>query len=442
MAQYIQRQLQSKLYQNIDKPEYLAIVGPRQAGKTTLLNHLHQYLVDQPNIDSNQVEQITFQDPELLLAFEQNPVNFIKKHQAPGGKKTYLLLDEYQYAAEGGQKLKLVYDTVDDLKIVITGSSTLELREISSQMVGRILRYQLNQLSYAEIISSKSNFLINSYQQYQQLLDQWLQGALSATDVSSQPSPAVKQQLQTIFEQYALYGSYPAVYLRQTPAEKQELLLNIYNTYIDKDVMQLLGLQQTEDYFKLLKYLAVTIGQQTNYSSIQRNLDLTYHKLERYLTALKHTYILNQVRPFYTNKINEITKSPIYYFYDTGLRNWLLRSFQPLAARTDQGHLVENCVLHRLQELAARHLELTEVKFWRKSTGAEVDFVLERRGQYLDQIPVEVKYRSFDRPTVSRSFRSFIKHYQPQIGLIATQDYLDYTQVEDTQILFMPVYLL
>ncbi len=441
MPSFIPRHIQTQLYQNLDSPEYLAIIGPRQAGKTTLLRKIKEQLIDRPTTNENQVQLLTFQDPQLLISFQKNPISFIKKYLAPSGKKTFLLIDEYQYAQDAGSKLKLIYDTIENLKIIITGSSALELKQISSQMVGRILRYQLNQLSYSEIIAIQNNFIRNSYQQFQTIIHNLFKKNQLLSNLPP-ISAATTKTIQPLFFDYTIYGSYPAVFKRQNPTQKQELLLNIYNTYVEKDVTKLLGLRKTEAYFKLIKYLAVTIGQQTNQSSLQRNLDLNFSQVESFLAALKHTYIIKEIKPFYKNKINEITKTPIYYFYDTGLRNWSLRSFQSLSNRTDVGHLVENFVLHRLQELVNHQLELTQIKYWRKNTGAQVDFIIEKLGQKPDSIPVEVKYQNFNRPTVSRSLRSFINQYHPQIGLVVTKNYLAQTKVNKTKILFMPVYLL
>lgn len=438
MDNYIKRVIESKVLASLDDREYIAIIGPRQAGKTTLLKRIQEHLLDRPDVDSDQVVLLTFQDPQLLLEHDTDPVRFIRG-QMSESSRTFILIDEYQYAKNAGATLKLIYDTVPQAKIIITGSSSLELKKISSAMVGRIFRYELKQLSYSEIIQIQQNSVRNGYQDYQQLLYTHLEG--KKVEIPPVP-PALNRDLLRIYEEYSLYGGYPAVYTRESFDKKQEVLLNIYSTYVEKDVVGLLGLRNTELYFKLLKYLSVTIGTLSNNSSIQRDLGMHYEKLEEYLAALKHTYIIRELPPFFTNKLNEIKKTPKYYFFDTGLRNWIIRSFQPLSSRTDRGHLMENVVMHRLFDVTAQKFEYTDVKFWRKNTGTEVDFTIETSGDNPQTIPVEMKYQNFTEPTLSRSYHSYLEEYQPRIGLVVTKDFCAQIQVRDTLVLFFPAFLM
>ncbi|MFO7928634.1 MAG: AAA family ATPase, partial [Candidatus Humimicrobiaceae bacterium] len=123
----VNRDLLEKIKPFILRKEYLAITGPRQSGKTTFLEIIRRYLIDKLEVDEENIRIITFEDRRLLIEFEENPISFIKSWRTNQQDQFYLLIGEFQYAKDGGQKLKLVYDTLEKLKIIITGSSSLEI---------------------------------------------------------------------------------------------------------------------------------------------------------------------------------------------------------------------------------------------------------------------------------------------------------------------------
>jgi len=439
MVDLINRTILKNILTNLDRKEFLAIIGPRQAGKTTLLQVIQEKLLDDSLIDKNQVYFMTFQDPVLLESFSSNPVSFINSYIQNTDITTYFLIDEFQYARQGGPQLKLIYDTLKNVKIIITGSSSLELRQISSSMVGRILQYEIRQLEFCEIVQNQNNPFKNYYQQSQQLISDFLDG--NTDIIIPVPDLHIKMQGETILTNYTRYGSYPAVYLESSEVSKQELLLNIYNTYVEKDLIRLLQIGSIDKLFKLIRYLATTIGQLTNFSNIQSELGMKYDEVKRLITILQETYIIKQIKPYHSNKTSELKKSPIIYFYDTGLRNWTIRNFTTTNIRQDIGHLIENVIFHKLLYLVKHNLELTEIKYWRTTTGAEVDFVIEKLGDKPYVIPIEVKYTKFIKPQITRSYRSFLKKYTPPVGLVITKDFIGKTKFENTTVLFIPAYL-
>lgn len=154
----IQRDLIQNIKPFIKRNEFISIIGPRQSGKTTLLEMLKGYLVDQLKVNEEFIRSITFEDRRLLMEFETDPVSFIKSFIPSGiSKRFYLMVDEFQYAQDGGQKLKLIYDTVKNLKIIITGSSSLDIRAMVGKfMVGRILNFYLYPFNFREYLFYKT----------------------------------------------------------------------------------------------------------------------------------------------------------------------------------------------------------------------------------------------------------------------------------------------
>lgn len=126
----IQRDLTEKIIPFLKRREFISIVGPRQAGKTTFLEILKRYLSSKLKIDKNLIQIVTFEDRRLIIQFEKDPISFVNSYLPRSrSKKFYLMIDEFQYAGEGGQKLKLIYDTIKEIKVFITGSSSLDKKQ-------------------------------------------------------------------------------------------------------------------------------------------------------------------------------------------------------------------------------------------------------------------------------------------------------------------------
>jgi len=147
------------------------------------------------------------------------------------------------------------------------------------------------------------------------------------------------------------------------------------------------------------------------------------------------TFCIHYVSPFFTNPLKEITKSPVYYFNDLGLRNYTLGQMGNLNVNSQFGFVFQNFVYNMLKE----HIrgENQTIHFWRTTDKAEVDFVINKQTELL---PVEVKYGKISKPTVSRSFRSFIEKYQPKEAIIINRNFETEITINQTVVKFMPFY--
>jgi len=307
-------------------------------------------------------------------------------------------------------------------------------------MVGRIFSFYLGQLSDREVLSINPGDASNIYDMYSKKINDFL--SKDTHFDFPKTSVVAKNKLENLFKKMAIYGSYPAIVNSSTEKQKQQRLLGLYSSYVEKDIVGLLQLGKSEKFLKLVQYISLNIGQLFNSSSLQSELGLTYAEVSNYLSALEETYVIQRVTPYYSNKLNELKKTPLYYFADTGLRNWSIANFQPLDMRSDKGHLVENVVLKKLRNITDTIIEFKKIHFWRKKSGAEVDFVLERLGSKPTLIPIEVKYQNFNKPHITRSFHSFLDEYKPTVGMVVTKDFLGSMSVKGTNVLFLPGYLL
>lgn len=211
---------------------------------------------------------------------------------------------------------------------------------------------------------------------------------------------------------------------------KRTLLQNIYQLYFLKDVANLAKLVEDWKLKNLVKILAANLGGLVNYTLLAAQANIDFKTLKSYLNFLEKTFIILTISPFFTNKTKEITKSPKIYFWDLGLRNALINSFEPILLRRDTGFLLENFVAVRLIEQGF------EPHFWRTKAKAEVDFVIPKKEEIT---PIEVK-SALSQAKISRSLQSFIFHYKPKKGFVANLNVFGQKKFKTTKVHFVPVF--
>ena len=154
MKELITREIEEDIAKWLNSKEIIAIRGTRQCGKTTLLLKISKILQDR-KINKNNIHLLTFEDDIEKEKFEKNPIEYISYYITDTKSKHFFLLDEVQYIKNAGKLLKLVYDKIEDIKIIITGSSTLDLIEIGSYLVGRVLFFEMYPFSFLEFLMTR-----------------------------------------------------------------------------------------------------------------------------------------------------------------------------------------------------------------------------------------------------------------------------------------------
>lgn len=442
MNNYIRRKLQSEIEKWINRPEILAIRGPRQSGKTTLLEHLKLFLTNENKIVPENIIYLSFEDKSKLANFSKDPAAYIESFLKRDSKvinndlkreKYYFLLDEFQYVKDGGSKLKLLYDNYKNIKFLITGSSSLELTSKTIKyLVGRVFLFDLYQFDFEEYLNTREYNILNYYREKSKLIHDFLYAGREVEDKNY--GVIFESELEKYFEEFCIYGGYPEVAISDNAEEKRTILENIFNTYIGKDIVDLLRLKDDLAVKNIILLCANQIGNVLEYSSLMSDSGTYFKKLKNYLAILEETYIICRLKPFFTNITSEVKKNPKVFFIDNGLRNSVVNNFNPLNARADSGSLVENTVFSMLLKN-----KFSNMRYWRTISKAEVDFVFQFEGQIY---PVEVKYSKMKSPLFGRSFINFVKKYKPKRGLILTKNFWALEKIENTQVLFAPVWFL
>jgi uncharacterized protein len=360
---YIKRDIRDKFDKISKNYNMVAVVGARQAGKTTFLKK---------QIENKKSSYILFDDPDARSLFEEDIKKFEKQYVS---NHDVSVLDEVQYCKDAGRKLKYLVDS--EHKLWITSSSEIILsKEILSFLVGRVSIIKLFPFSIKEFLNSKN-----------------------------QKEVTAKILERNIWE-HATYGGYPKVVLTDDIDIKKIILRDLYDTMLLKDVARTFSIEDIRSLEEFSKYLSLSIGDIISYDTISSNLNMSFQTVKKYFDAMEKSYLIYRVLPFFTNKKKEIIKQPKLYFIDTGIRNIIAKNFDV----NIDGKLFENYVLSELLKIGFTP------KYWRTKTKTEVDFIIETES---DIIPVEVKIQA-EIGKIEKSLRAFIESYKPKKAVVVS----------------------
>ena len=316
----------------------VGLFGPRQSGKTTLVKATfpsHKYL--------------NFEDPNVRQYASEDPKRFLREHENEHG----IIIDEFQYIPEILSYIQVEFDEKDRPGyFVLTGSQNFLMNQaISQSLAGRIGILTLLPLSIQELKDSK----------------------ILTDNVN-----------ELIFK-----GGYPRLYARNfTP----EMLYPSYiHSYVERDVRQLVNVDNLKTFQRFMQLCAGRIGQLLNISDLSTNCGISQQTVKRWLSILEASYIIFLLRPYHRNFNKRVTKSSKLFFFDTGLACSLLniRSYEELSLSSFRGHLFENCIVADILKQYFSVGTKAPIYFWRDMNGRiEVDCLIDL-GTGL--VPVEIK---------------------------------------------------
>ena len=322
-----------EVQKSIFRSDVIIIVWPRQVGKTTLLKTILETVppakIIQFNGDFVQDRQ------DLQFRSEQEMQLLFSRYQ-------YIVIDEAQKVDNIGNILKSLRDTYGNTKqILVTGSSTLGLLDQTTEpLTGRKKVFHLYPIAFSELNDTL-----------------WLRDARAR------------------LEEILLYGMYPQVLSYLDVDAKKEKLQDIVSGQLYRDILEFQDIKNPDILVRLLELLAIRIGSEVSYHAIAQLLGVSQQTIERYIDLLEKSFVIFRLRPYMTNKTKEVTKMKKIYFYDLGIRNALLRSFQSISLRTDLGALWENYyILERRKNIAYNRSHL-EQYFWRTKAQEEIDYL-------------------------------------------------------------------
>ncbi len=364
----IRRKLFEDLKGHLDKKEYTILTGARQTGKSTLLRQLETYCKENliPCIFLNLENKV------ILAELQASPLNVLK-YLPDTEQRTVVFVDEVQYLDDPSNFLKHLYDEhAAQIKIVASGSSAFYIDDrFRDSLAGRKKIFHLYTCSFDEylLLSGKPDLL----EEKRRLI---LNQGAKSTQIN---------YLQQEWENYMLYGGYPAVVTEPDKREKINRLREIRDSFVKRDILES-GITNDIAFYNLFRILAGQSGNLVNINELSSTLRIRNETINNYLNVMQKCFHIALLSPFSQNLRKELTKMPKVFMLDTGLRNCLIDNFQYIVSRIDKGELWENTFFRIL----ADQYDLSSIHFWRTSEGKEVDFVLSDTGEAPRAI--EVKY--------------------------------------------------
>ena len=374
----IERDLKAVLDSKIGKGKVLLLIGPRQVGKTTLLKNILTSISSEKkvqfwNCDESDVRQFLSEANSAKLK------SFV-------GNSDFIVIDEAQRVKDIGLTIKLLHDSFPNVQLAVTGSSSLDLsNSINEPLTGRKFEYNLFPFSTNELVNHTS------------MLEE-----------------------MRLLKNRLVYGFYPDVV--NNPGEEKEILTNIVNSYLYKDVFEFQDIRKSSVIEKLVQALALQVGSEVSFNELGNLLGIDTVTVQRYVDLLEKAYVIFHIRSFSRKVRNELKKSIKIYFYDNGVRNSVISNFSPVELRSDIGALWENFLISERIKNNAYHNKHAKYYFWRTTQKQEIDFIEE-----VDQNLFAYEFKYNPKKVNSKCPVTFSNNY-PNVpfDVITSENYMDF----------------
>lgn len=369
----INRTAQSEIDSYLFKGKAILVFGARQVGKTSLIKNT---IKDQSYLWLNGDE------PDTQLLLENITTDRLK---ALIGDNKILVIDEAQMIHNIGLLIKRMVDNYPEIQVIASGSSAFELADKTKEsMVGRKQELQLFPLSYSEMVKH-SNFI--------------------------EETRLVPHRL--------VFGYYPEVV---TNTGKEEKILNdLVEGFLYKDILNLEGVKKSATLQRLVQMLAYRIGSEISYNSLANDLGINRLTVEKYIDILEKNFIVFSLNAFSRNQDNELKKGRKVYFWDNGLRNRIIKNFNPIELRDDIGALWENFIVSERKKKLSYENQFKDTYFWRNTQQAEIDY-LEVKNTEIEAF--EIKYNPNQKVLFTKSFTE--KYHPKTTQVIHKENFWDY----------------
>ncbi len=347
------------LTEHLQQKQVTVITGMRRVGKSTAV----QYLLGQ--VKHNNKLYLDCERVEIRVLLNRPDYESIAEELQLKGldfsKPCVIALDEIQLVENLPSFIKYIYDTYR-VKFIVTGSSSYYMKnQFSESLAGRKRIFEMYPLSFKEFLHFKKAGIRQPEKYAWQLYNK-----------------AWYNRCKAWYEEYIQFGGFPEVVLEVKKTDKEEMLKDIINSYVELDVKLLSDFSASEELYKLVKLLAARAANKIDYSKLSSVAGINRQKMASYIQLLEYTYLVYLVKPFTRNIDKEISQQPKLYFADTGILNTLA------GLQISGGQLFENCIATQLKPQG-------EIQYYQKKTGQEIDFI------FNGTMAVEVKETAIEQ---------------------------------------------
>lgn len=422
---------------SLEKEEITILLGPRQVGKTTLINQLELYL-KQKGLLAERIFSFSFDEISLRTELKRNSLFLQQKIEGLLGKslpeideEIYLFLDEVQKAPQVFDWLKIVYDQKMKIKIFLTGSSSLRIRDKTAEtLAGRAVYLYLSPLSLSEIFE-------NDYDLYPQIED------FNNLDFVRNRAKFFYQkeaEVNRVFEKLLFFGGLPKVFLADEK-EAGERLKAFSETYLEREIKDIGSRVNLENFHFTFRGLAKYTGSLFNLSKASSDLGILRPALYRYLSLLEKTMVISFLLPRISVTLKAISKIRKVYFFETGLVNHLLgfSSLEEMKNLSFIGKIFETFIFNQIKIKAQNSQIVPHLSYWRDFEGHEIDLVYER-GEVI--IPMEITISKTVENEKWRNLKAFLKNYpEAKFGLIVYRGEIAKKEILGKKVYCLPYFL-
>ncbi len=368
----IKRTIEKSITDRLFKGKTIVVLGPRQVGKTTLIN----------GILANREFLFLDGDDPLVRTRLTNPNK--KEIETIIGNERIVFIDEAQRIENIGLTTKLIHDQFKQVQLIVSGSSALELRNHTNEpLTGRKWEYNLYPISYEELEKSHSYL-----------------------------------EARGDLENRLIYGFYPDVI--NHPGEERDILNELTQSYLFKDILAYGNIKKPEILEKILRALAFQMGREVSYNEIAKLTGVDKNTVSSYIHLLGLSYIIYPLTAFSRNLRNEIKSNQKIYFYDNGVRNALIQNFNPLELRNDVGALWENFLVSERIKRNHYHRIYANRYFWRTKQQQELDYIEEKDGAING---FEFKWNP---NATARIPANFVNTYNAEVTVVTSDNFREF----------------
>ena len=329
----IKRVIKNSIQADYRREKVIVLLGARQVGKTTLLSELQEGAGKVLSLNCDNVDDVL-----LLESKTSTELKYLLSSY------DLVFIDEAQRVKNIGLTLKMIGDLKLKTQVVVTGSSSFDMaNEVNEPATGRLIEYNLYPFSLSELAIETS-----------------------------------EREEKRLLETRMIYGLYPEVVTE--PGDAKRILMGLTNNYLYKDLFMYRGIKKPDLIQKLVRALALQLGNEVSYNELSSLLGVDRGTIETYINLLEKCFVVFRLDSFSRNLRNEIKKGKKIYFYDNGIRNAVLSNFAPLELRNDVGALWENLMVSERVKRNSYLGDFAQLFFWRTHEQQEIDLVEEQDG--------------------------------------------------------------
>jgi len=373
----IDRYIKNNIVKKLQPNKVVVLYGPRQVGKTTLVKEILE------NVKGKYLF-LNGENKSVQKWMSSQEVDIFRQYL---GDNKLLVIDEAQKIPNIGLNLKLIVDHFDGIKVLATGSSSFELaNQVGEPLVGRKWQFTLYPISQLELRNYEN-----------------------------------RDETDNKLESKLIYGSYPDVVKADSFSQKRDILNEIVDSYLYRDLLEFNEIKKSQKIIDILKNIAFQIGGEVSLQELGNAVSLNMRTVEKYLDLLEKTFVVKRVYGFSRNLRKEITKMSKFYFFDNGVRNAIIQNFNSLDLRNDIGQLWENYLfMERLKRNEYKKIR-SNIYFWRTYDKREIDLIEEREGKLFG---FEFKYSANKKVKVPKGWLETYK--EAEFEAINKSNYLDF----------------